>query len=350
MTLSRENSTFSSATYQFLPAKWKCVRNGNGEEGTNRLKSEGMGRGMLVHGSINPSLDKEKRSFAESFVQVRREELIRDLVFPRAGERLLDVGCGTGEHLMFFRNQGCSVTGIDPSRERVEAAQRKLGHRADIHAGRAEDLPFSDNEFDIVTMIASLEFVEDPQKAVSEAVRVSRDRVFLGTWNRYAIMNPHGGHREFFCSSTGESPVQPLGGLQLVRLVRNLLPGVPIYWGSVLFFPLEWYTYLSGLERHIPMRKNPFGAFLGFSFSVQATYRTIQDLIREPLGANSKGSQALQGAAIGMKQEGVTGGHHPRKIDPEHEGLFPDLQREPGFLPHRGRPDLWHKGFQPSHK
>lgn len=236
MTLSRENSTFSSATYQFLPAKWKCVRNGNGEEGTNRLKSEGMGRGMPVHGSINPSLDKEKRSFAESFVQVRREELIRDLVFPRAGERLLDVGCGTGEHLMFFRNQGCSVTGIDPSRERVEAAQRKLGHRADIHAGRAEDLPFSDNEFDIVTMIASLEFVEDPQKAVSEAVRVSRDRVFLGTWNRYAIMNPHGGHREFFCSSTGESPVQPLGGLQLVRLVRNLLPGVPIYWGSVLFF------------------------------------------------------------------------------------------------------------------
>jgi len=257
---------------------------------------------MLFHEDINLSRDERGDSSLRNFIESRGEKLILDLALPRAGERLLDVGCGAGERLLFFRNQGCSVTGVEASLHRIEAAKIKLGHRADIHIGRAEDLPFSDNEFDVVTLIASLEFAEDPEKAISEAIRVSRDRVFVGTWNKYAIMNSQGGVKDFYFFSSGESPAHFWGGLQLVRWIRNLLPSVPIEWGSVLFFPLEWYTFVAGLEMHIPMRKNPFGAFLGLSFPVQASYRTLQDMIREPLGVNSKSRQPLQGVVREMKR------------------------------------------------
>jgi SAM-dependent methyltransferase len=297
---------------------------------------------MLFHEDINLSRDGWGNSSIRRFIDSRGEKLILELAFPRAGERLLDVGCGAGEHLLFFRNQGCSVTGVDVSFARIEAAKNKMGHRADIQEGRAEDLPFSDNEFDVVTLISTLEYSADPERAISEAIRVSRDRVFVGAWNKYAIMNSHGGVKDVFLSATGESSAHLLGGLQLVRWIRNLLPSVPIEWGSVLFFPLEWYTFAANLELHIPMRKNPFGAFLGLSFPVQASYRTVQNVIREPLEVNSKRRQPIQGVAI-------TASHRLHKIERGHRGLFPDLLQGPGFLLRRDRPDGSHKGFLPFH-
>src|SRR3989304_7827873 len=59
-------------------------------------------------------------------------------------------------------------------------ARQKLGGKAELYPGRAEELPFPDNEFDIVSLITTLEFTDDPAKAIGEAIRVSRGRVFLG--------------------------------------------------------------------------------------------------------------------------------------------------------------------------
>ncbi|MDD5712679.1 MAG: class I SAM-dependent methyltransferase, partial [Smithellaceae bacterium] len=125
---------------------------------------------------------------AGRYMDKREKGLILSLVNPRPGERLLDVGCGTGEHLLLFREQGCDVTGLEPSAPMREIAIRKLGARFPIQEGVAEDLPFSDNEFDIVTLITTLEFVTDPVKAIAEAARVSRDRVFIGALNSLSFL------------------------------------------------------------------------------------------------------------------------------------------------------------------
>ena len=106
-------------------------------------------------------------------------ELIMRLLQPKRGERVLDIGCGTGNHLLIFYRMGLDVTGLDASAYMLDIARSRLGHRASLELGRAEDLPFDDNEFDITTLILTLEFLDDPLAALQEAGRVTRDRIFV---------------------------------------------------------------------------------------------------------------------------------------------------------------------------
>src|SRR5450759_4788617 len=101
--------------------------------------------------------DERLKTSLGQYIFSRQKELILELVAPHAGERLLDVGCGTGNHLQIFREKWCSVTGIDSSTAMLEIARKKMGSHIDLQLGKAEDLPFSDDEFDIVTMINALE-------------------------------------------------------------------------------------------------------------------------------------------------------------------------------------------------
>jgi SAM-dependent methyltransferase len=232
---------------------------------------------------------------AGAYMDRREKSLILNHLTPREGERLLDVGCGTGDHLALFRAKGCAVSGIDPSPPMLARARQKLGALADLRLGSAEELPFSDNEFDIVTLITSLEFTNDPERAVSEAIRVCRGRVFVGALNRWSIiaaarrMADRRGptlfrHARFFAAG------------ELRRLIRRLLPGSHIQWGSVVFLPYGWYPSLSDLEELIPVTKNPFGAFLGLSFPVTFSARTIQEPMRITFGMEARKQRPIPGA------------------------------------------------------
>jgi ubiquinone/menaquinone biosynthesis C-methylase UbiE len=229
------------------------------------------------------------------YMDAREKQLIIDLLAPKPGERILDVGCGTGNHLLLFQKRGCHVTGVEPSRAMMDVARLKLDERAEIKFGFAEDLPFSDNEFDVVTMITSLEFTEDPAKALREAVRVSRDRVFLGVLNKYSFL---GGCRNFqgrFKTSIyNDARFYSIG--ELLSLIGSILGPVKIRWGSVIFLPKTFYSFAAGVEEMIPVQKNPFGAFMGLVFSVVYQYRTLQDAIREPFKLGVDATREAQGA------------------------------------------------------
>src|SRR4030042_3179958 len=77
------------------------------------------------------------------YLDGRIKSLILDLTAPRAGERLLDIGCGGGEHLCLFRRKGCDVTGIDPSPFMLDLARQRLRNPPAPPPGRAAAPPFS---------------------------------------------------------------------------------------------------------------------------------------------------------------------------------------------------------------
>jgi SAM-dependent methyltransferase len=250
---------------------------------------------------IARSYDDWLKTPAGRYIDGREKNLILDLTAPRVGEKVLDVGCGTGEHLLLFMKKGCDITGVDPSPSMLDIAKQKLGNRADLYMEKAEDLPFSDNEFDIVTMISSLEFIEDPQKAICEAIRVCRGRVFLGGMNKLSVAGTRWKYQRLGSPSIYKSArLFHIG--KLSGMVRNQLQGVRIQWGSVIFLPYRWYTFATGIEEAIPIMKNPFGAFLGMSFPVTFTYRALQDVIREPFKIEGQRRQPAHGITRGIRK------------------------------------------------
>jgi len=255
---------------------------------------------VVFHEDIARAYDDWRTSPTGSYMDGREKSLMLDLVAPRGGERLLDVGCGTGDHLLLFRRKGCDVTGIDPSPFMLEIARQKLANRAELREGKAEDLPFSDNEFDIVTLITALEFSENPQKAIAEAIRVCRGRVFLGVLNKFSCIGIQRRIQELSQATVyADARFFHIG--ELTAMVRHQLQGVRIRWGSVIFFPWGWYGFAKKFEESIPVMKNPFGAFFGLSFPVTFSYATIQEPVRERFALASKNRQPIQGAVREIK-------------------------------------------------
>jgi phosphatidylethanolamine/phosphatidyl-N-methylethanolamine N-methyltransferase len=95
----------------------------------------------------------------------------------QAGERVLEVGVGTGINLTLYP-KNCSVTGIDFSESMLEIARERAA-RKDIRNVRlvqmdAADLKFADNSFDIVYAPYLISVVPDPVRVAQEMRRVCR--------------------------------------------------------------------------------------------------------------------------------------------------------------------------------
>jgi SAM-dependent methyltransferase len=93
----------------------------------------------------------------------------------RAGQRALDVGCGSGaltEPLSEWLGPQ-NVAAVDPDMVAVEACRGRLPG-LDVRVAAAEALPFADDEFDVVLAQLVVSFMSDPQRGVGEMRRVAR--------------------------------------------------------------------------------------------------------------------------------------------------------------------------------
>jgi SAM-dependent methyltransferase len=92
----------------------------------------------------------------------------------RSGQRLLDLGTGTGTLARGFARRGAVVTGIDPSEPLLVEARRlsaEEGVQVDYRVGRAEDVESDDNAFDVVAAGQCWHWF-DRARAAAECARV----------------------------------------------------------------------------------------------------------------------------------------------------------------------------------
>ncbi len=188
--------------------------------------------------------------------------LLMELLQPVPGYSVLDIGCGTGESLLPFLNAGLDVTGIEPSPYMLNIARGKIGHRADLYRGCAEDLPFEDNAFNYTSFFTTLEFTEVPQKAIEEACRVAKDKVFIGALNRYALKAVQRRARGLFKTSVYDQ-AHFFSIWELKRMVREVMGDVPVAWRTVCLLPGGAGSIVRQVEQSHWVQKNPFGAFIG---------------------------------------------------------------------------------------
>lgn len=106
--------------------------------------------------------------------QLKKIAKIKEHITIFESDKLLDVGCGTGISTEPWK---CLRYGIDPSPKLIDIAKKK--REGEYRIAPAEDIPFLDNEFDIVISITALQNFDDIQKGLSEIKRVGKDKFVL---------------------------------------------------------------------------------------------------------------------------------------------------------------------------
>jgi SAM-dependent methyltransferase len=110
------------------------------------------------------------------------EEAIRRVgVAP--GDRVLDIGCGTGVFLRLVADRGAVPSGLDASEALLGIARERVPE-ADLRVGDMERLPYDDDTFDVVTGFNVFFFAADLVAALREAGRVAKPGgpVVIGVW------------------------------------------------------------------------------------------------------------------------------------------------------------------------
>jgi SAM-dependent methyltransferase len=115
---------------------------------------------------------------------------LRELVAPRAGERFLELGAGTGDDARDWeRASGARVLGLDRSRVMMREARRR-GLACALVADAAR-LPCADQTFDGCWADRLFQHLADPQRVLAEMIRVTRPG------GRLAVVDPDYGTQDF---------------------------------------------------------------------------------------------------------------------------------------------------------
>lgn len=96
-----------------------------------------------------------------------------DVAGVRAGQHVLDVGCGPGPLARALGETSAIVAAIDPSPDFVAACRARVPD-ADIRVGVAEELPFASDTFDAALAQLVVQLMRDRDAGVAEMVRVTR--------------------------------------------------------------------------------------------------------------------------------------------------------------------------------
>jgi SAM-dependent methyltransferase len=198
------------------------------------------------------------------------------------GDRVLDVGCGTGSLTFELPRQAnvAAVTGIDFAEPYVAHARaRNTDARISVQQGDARTLPFADASFDRAFSLLVLHFIPEAERAVAEMRRVVRPggMVAAAVWDTFGG-SPH--HRLMWDTAGVLDPEAP----QPRGIFRSLTgPGeMEAVWRALGFEQVEQTSLLIRMEfadfddywQPFEAGEGPTGAYVtGLSDTARATLR-----------------------------------------------------------------------------
>jgi ubiquinone/menaquinone biosynthesis C-methylase UbiE len=154
----------------------------------NRLVAQAPWAWPLVRGSTRRFFDGRAQGWDERTRAGSPEHLAAlaaAVMYVRpAPERVLDLGCGTGEGTLFLAREfpQASVRGVDISEEMVREARRKVGldpeGRVAFAVADAASLPYGDESFDLVAQVNMPPFFDE----IARVLRPGGSAIVVSSW------------------------------------------------------------------------------------------------------------------------------------------------------------------------
>ncbi len=134
------------------------------------MLSEIVQANVLVHSLLAETYNANEPQFRpENQAKVRRN--LEQLRQTAKGDRLLDVGCGTGFVINLAKDLFGEIHGVDITQAMLDQVDLSSGNIT-LHNTVAEHLPFADDSFDVVTAYSFLHHLEDYRPVLAEMQRV----------------------------------------------------------------------------------------------------------------------------------------------------------------------------------
>lgn len=152
---------------------------------------------VALNESTSDLLKRDTKLIAAEFLTVERAieqiELLKSEInrfekYELKGKKLLEVGAGVGTFLIVARTRyGIDAYGVEPSKDEFSPfnqislsllKEHNLPNNM-VVCGKAEKLDFNDNIFDLIYSTNVLEHVQDPEKVLSESIRVLKPGGYL---------------------------------------------------------------------------------------------------------------------------------------------------------------------------
>lgn len=123
---------------------------------------------MIKYDSIGKNYNETRK--ADVYLVSR----ILDLLNCKKGDKILDVGCGTGNYTIELFNKGLNISGTEPSGLMLEVAKEK-NPNIDWFLANAEILPFEKDSFDAVIATLTIHHWQNLEKGFSEIFRILKN-------------------------------------------------------------------------------------------------------------------------------------------------------------------------------
>lgn len=122
------------------------------------------------------------------YVDEKEKDLLINSMRFKRGERVLEIGCGTGRYVEYLTELELDVVGVEPVQEMArKAIQKSVIKKEQIIIGPYEKIPVGDNSFENVIFMHSFAFSLDKVKVIKEAYRIASKKIGIGFLNKHSL-------------------------------------------------------------------------------------------------------------------------------------------------------------------